>query len=257
MVDVASSLAGRDWLRRDWPFPHVVAWDVFRPEFYDALAGQMRGILARGLSETAARGRFSRSIPGYDAYGFSLDGATEGPLALFLSAEWRDLLADLFDVPMTPYVFAGAHHHTPRSASGNVHNDLNPGWFPRANGTAIQVPNNDVCNFRTGVGRLDDAAKIQVVRGVAMILFLLNDGWRPGDGGETGLYASRGSAARPAVRIPPRNNSLLAFECTPRSYHTFLSNCRLPRTSVIMWIHQPLETAIARHGADRLERWPE
>jgi hypothetical protein len=120
----------------------------------------------------------------------------------------------------------------------------------------IQVPDQTVCAYKTGEGTLPASEKIEVLRGVALIFFLMNDGWRPGDGGETGLYASAQDAiSRPAARCPPENNSLVAFECTPHSFHSYLANGRLPRSSIIMWVHRPLEEGIARYGAERIERW--
>jgi 2OG-Fe(II) oxygenase superfamily len=258
MADVGGVLAGRRWLRRTWPFPHVVAQEVFRPDFYAAMAQELHAVLERGLSELPTKNQFSRSMSGYDAYGINLDRLAPGVLGFFVTPEWRDLLSGLFGIGVTPYVFAGAHHHTPAGASGNIHNDLNPLWFPRADRMTIQSPNDEICNFRTGVGRLDASGKVQVVRGVAMIFFLLNDTWRPGEGGETGLYTSAHCAvAEPAVRVPPLNNSLLAFECTPNSYHAYMTSPRWPRTSVIMWVHRPLEEAIEKYGAEKLERWRE
>lgn len=256
MSQISPLLAHRAWLRRPSPFPHVIARNVLVPAFYTALERQVGGILDRGLSDTAARETFSRSIPGYDAYGIGFDASVTGPLSLFLSLEWRDLLSGLFEIGRTPYVFAGAHHHAVGSKSGFIHNDLNPVWFPRANEDTIQTPRNDLCAYRTGAGALAPADKIEVIRGAAMIFFLLNDGWSPGDGGETGLYSSaRAKVSQPDARVTPDNNCLIAFECTPRSFHSFITNTRLPRTSIIMWVHRPIDEAIAKFGHDKIERW--
>lgn len=254
--DLAEVLANRRWLRRQWPFPHVVARQVFHEAFYEALADQLRTIVDLGLSETPDRSRFSRNIAGYDSYGIGFSPATPYPIGLFLSAQWRDLISNLFGISPTPYVFAGSHYHTVGSQNGFIHTDLNPVWFPLTENGNIQVPNNEQCSYKTGVGPLDESAKVRVVRGAAVLFYLLNDGWRHGDGGETGLYASPAVPVSAAVaRCPPINNSLLAFECTPRSLHTFLANTRLPRASVIMWVHRPWNEAVAKFGEDMLERW--
>src|SRR5207244_10936887 len=109
---------------------------------------------------------------------------------------------------------------------------------------------------KTGDGSLLASEKVEVVRGVAVIFFLLNDGWQPGDGGETGLFADRHSAiGEPELRCPPESNTLVMFECTPHSFHAFLGGNRRPRTSVIMWVHRTREDAIAKYGEERLERW--
>ena len=239
-------LSGDPWLLGEKPFPHIVARNVFSRDYYEALERQIRRTLAAGLSETPAPGRFSRNLPGYDAYALGLAPQPDEPTALFFSEPWRELLADLWGISPTPYVFVGAHHHSPGSHSGFIHNDFNPVWFPRTQDGRVQTPNQDLCSYKTGAGPLAPEQKIEVVRGAALILYLANDAWRPGDGGETGLYAS--SEARigdAATAWPPHNNTLISFECTPGSFHTFIANTRIARTSIIMWVHRPREEAIA------------
>jgi hypothetical protein len=252
---IAGVLSGRPWLRLERPFPHVVARDVFEPGFYGALDAQIRAILARGLSETPAAGRFARSLPGYDAYGLAL-APGDGPAGVLLEPGWRDLLADLWGVERMPYVFAGAHHHAPGGRSGFIHNDFNPVWFPRAGAAAIRTPDEARCAYKTGAGSLAGDEKVQVVRGAVVILYVANDPWQDGDGGETGLYASADARIdRPDAVCPPESNTLVSFECTPRSFHGYLASRRRARTSLIMWVHRPLAEARARYGAGELERW--
>jgi 2OG-Fe(II) oxygenase superfamily len=254
--ELADCLRNRRWLRCARPFPHVIARDVFVPELYSELAAQLSGLLARGLSDRSDRSRFSRGMPGYDAYGIGLTHDLGPPLDVFLSPAWRDLMCGLFEIGPTPYVFGGAHHHAPGSAAGFVHNDFNPVWFPRAEGEEILLPDPAACDFRTGKGSLRADRKVETIRGAVAIFYLLNDGWGAGDGGETGLFAGRGephSAA--AVRCPPVNNSLVAFECTPRSFHAFMQNGNRPRNSVIVWVHREPEEAHELYGRERVERW--
>jgi 2OG-Fe(II) oxygenase superfamily len=254
-TDLESVLASRTWLRRQRPFPHVLARDVFTTDFYRDLEAQLRSIFAAGLSEVPDRSRFSRNIPGYDAYAIGFRAqSTTGPNALFLSAAWRDMTSGLFGVERTPYVFAGAHHHPPGSPTGFVHNDYNPVWFVRSRDGRIRSPDPKLCAYRTGQGPLPDSEKIEMVRGVVVMFYLMNDGWRHGDGGETGLFRSAHDSV-PDVVCPPINNSLIAFECTPRSFHTYLSNARRPRTSIIMWTHRGIADADSAHGISTLERW--
>jgi 2OG-Fe(II) oxygenase superfamily len=256
MAPLEDVLSNRTWLRRQRPFPHVVGDNVFREGFYAALAEQLGDILDRRIRKPLASGPSLRSIPGYDAYGLGFDRAQGGALSLFHTTAWRDLLCGLFEIKATPYVFAGAHYHAAGSQDGFIHNDCNPVWFPVAGSEEIQIPNYAICDYKTGAGPLDSAGKVQVVRGVAMIFYVLNDDWRPGDGGETGLYDSKDSdIGSPIARCCPVNNTLVAFECTPSSFHTFISNQRSPRISIIMWVHRSLEDALERFGADRLERW--
>lgn len=254
--ELARILRNRSWLRCNYPFPHVIATDVFQTDFYEALASQLGEILSRGLNDTATPGRFARNIAGYDAYGLGFGPGTDGPLSVFLSAAWRNMLCEIFAIGPTPYVFVGSHHHLPGSSPGFIHNDFNPVWFPQAGTAEIRTPDSTLCSYKTGVGRLGEGEKIQVSRGAVLLFYLLNDAWGAGDGGETALYTSASDLVdKPTVKYPPVNNSLVAFECTPQSFHTFLGNTHGPRTSLIIWVHRTMDEAIARYGENHLEGW--
>jgi hypothetical protein len=250
-------LANRRWTACDVPFPHFVARGVFKEEFYRALAGAFRDILARGLDDGAGDLRFTRARRGYDAYGLSFPADLAGPLRIFISRPWHDMLADLTGVRATGHVNSGLHHHVAGSGDGFVHNDLNPGWFvDEPNDDGVIVADHDACDYISGEVRQPGVTPRVVVRAAAMLFYLCNPPWSPGDGGSTGLYRNqRDPVGRPAAVVPPLNNSILVFECTPFSYHTFLSNRRHPRNCAIMWVHRPLEDAVDRWGAEAIVHW--
>ncbi len=251
----ASLLANRRWWRRQLPFPHFVAHDVFVPAFFRELEAAFRDVLARGLSEHHARDRFSRNARGYDAYTYAFPPDLDGPLAFFLSRFWHDTLALLTGVRATGDVNGGLHHHEPASEDGSIHNDLNPGWFvtaPRADG--VNPSRLDACNYNYGRTRKPGAMAVERTRAVAMIFFLNNGAWTDGDGGECGLYAAGGST--PIERVAPLDNSILVFECTPRSYHRFLSNRVRARDSAILWLHRERSESVARWGERAIVKWP-
>lgn len=249
-------LAQRTFWRRFEPFPHVIARDVFTDEVARSLADAFSAVLARGLSAAREPGRFSRSVPGYGAFVFNLGPDTEGPLSVFMSREWHDMLARMFGVEATLDVDVALHHHEPNSPSGWVHNDLNPGFFvdqPRPDG--VNASDAGACDYQTGAGARRPLR--ETVRAVALLYFLANDRWSPGDGGETGLFTEQWrDVNEPFARVPPVNNSLVAFECTPRSYHAFLTNRRASRSSVVMWLHRRKSEVVARWGERSIQRWP-
>jgi len=249
-------LSGRGFWRRSAPFSHIVATDVFASAFAAELEGAFRAILGRGCSSARDFDRFSRSVPGYGAYVYNLGPETEGPLAVFLSRPFHDMLAGLFGVEATLDVDVALHHHERGSPSGWVHNDLNPGWFvdqPRPDG--VNASDVRVCDYQRGQAAA--GAPREVVRAVAMMYYLCNEPWSPGDGGETGLYGSvRDLVTSPLARVGPVNNSLVAFECTPRSYHAFLENRRATRSSVVLWLHRRKAEVISRWGERSIQRWP-
>jgi hypothetical protein len=257
---LADVLSQRAYWRRLRPFPHVVAADVFEPGLAGALWDAFRERLDRGLSSPgpADPEKFARRVPGYGAHVLNLGPATEGPFEVFLSRPWRDMLAGLFGVEATLDVDVALHHHEVGSPTGWVHNDLNPGFFvdrPRADG--VNASDAGACDYQQGTLISGSGPVRETVRAVAVLYYLGAEVYEAGDGGETGLYVSaRDRADDPAAMVAPVPNSLLAFECTPWSYHAFLSNRRKPRSCVAMWVHRRKEEVVRRWGERSIERWP-
>jgi hypothetical protein len=255
----AELLANRSWTFRTRPFGHYVALDVFKADFYAQLAAQFQSLLDRGLSDSPAAEKFSRNIKGYDAYALSFSPVLDGPLSIFMSRPWHDMLAGLLRIEATGDVNGGFHHHEPGSASGWPHNDLNPGWFAdnrRPDG--INVSDHGLCNYYSGLTFKPGVTSRETVRAAAMLFYLSNPAWTAGEGGETGLYVNAGQPIdQPSERAAPINNSLLLFECTPHSYHAFLRNNRRPRNSLIMWLHRSKAEVETRWGRSAITYWPE
>lgn len=253
--DPADALSSQPWLARSRPFRHYLAEDVFTAAFYAALVRQFRELRGLGLAEAMTPARFSR-MSGFDAYNLPLqhvEGKT--PLSLFGSRPWHDLLARVTGVPATGQVRGSLHHHLPGSIDGGVHNDFNPGYFEGTAGPGEVLMPGLTFGYHHGVDANGRTAPgvIATVRAVAALIYLDNATWRPGDGGETALYLDPSGA--PAVLVPPRDNSMLIFECTPASYHRFCSNHRQPRNSVILWLHRPWPDAVRRWGEKAIVRW--
>jgi 2OG-Fe(II) oxygenase superfamily len=247
--DLADRLAHRRWVRRRLPFPHVVAENVFVPSFYGDLAAEF-GRIQRDRPEA-----FRRDMPGYDAGAARLDGLRDGPLGVFVSRPWHDLIAGVAGVRATGDVTASLHHHAPGSAGGWPHNDLNPAWFaqPAAGPDEVRLPGDGPVDYHRGTRPIGVEAR-QTVRAVSVLFYLANPGWAPGDGGETGLYRTVADR-RPAAVVPPLDNSLVLFECTPHSWHGFLGNRSRPRNALVMWLHRDRNDVVARWGAQSIVPW--
>jgi hypothetical protein len=249
-------MANRHWIRREKPFPHIVANNVFTSAFYSCLEREFY----RQFEQKAPGGLNDPSLKmsGYDAYGLHFSPTMSGPLSIFVSRAWHDLIASLFHVNGCGLVNAGLHHHVIGSGNGLVHNDLSVGWFmdyPSRSG--IRLSRHDLCRYTDGAVFTPGAKPLEVVRAVSMLFYLANSPWAPGDGGETGLYlSSHDRVDYPSARVPPINNSILLFECTPHSYHSFLRNNKSVRNSVIMWIHRSMDDALERWGENALVRFP-
>jgi hypothetical protein len=254
---LAQIVRQRRWRVCTEPFFHVVAYDVFTPEFYGWLDHAYGDALARGIAPSHEPTRFSRSIKNYDACSTTFSDLTPEPFRVFTSRPWHDMIASVMRVRATGDINGGFHHHAQGSKSGQVHNDLNPGWFADADDPlGVNVSRNDLCDYSTGHTSVAGTRVHRTVRAVAVLFYLHNPAWQPGDGGETGLYNStKQPVLEPTKAVPPINNSLLMFECRPNSYHSFLTNPAGPRNSVIMWLHRPFEEAVARWGDHAIVHW--
>lgn len=236
--ELAGVLDNRKWWRRTEPFLHYVAYDVLRPPYYDAAVLGFRDLTAEGRSGY---------LDSHDIYGRTLTSDSADALPLFTSRAWHDMLATLVGVEATGHVNCGVHHHLAGSADGFVHNDLNPGWFigsPARDSVQLASPMH--CDYKTGASA---GASTETVRAIAALYYLDNEDWSAGDGGATGLYRSVSDPiGEPVARVAPINNSLLVFECSPVSFHGFMSNTRHPRNTVIMWLHRSKSDAVRRWG---------
>ena len=247
-------LSARRWLRRDDPFPHLVAHDVFSPRVHAALEGEfLRHLHPEGEGSTASH--FGRNIRGYDATALHFHPRLAGPLRLFVSRGFRDVVSAAVGVEVTRHVSGGLHHHAPGSAAGSIHSDLNPAWFVEYESPdGMVVVDHRAVRYVTGELRRSKVRPKPYVRAVAVLYYLANPPWRPGDGGETGLYDScDADLGRPVATVPPHNNSLIAFEVTPQSFHAFLTNRRTPRNCVAMWLHRPRAAVIEQWGEGVIE----
>lgn len=243
-------LAQRRWVHREWPFPHTIAQNVFTDEFYKELEEDFRRVM--GLQA----GR--QSSPNYDANITLLSEHADGPLKVFLSREWHDMIAAVSGVTTaTGDVSAALHHHEPGGRPGWPHNDLNPGWFggPPPAGDEVRYENAE------GVGYhhepTDPAVTARAnVRAVSLLFYLANPPWTPADGGHTGLYPSTAAAEqRQGMYVPPVNNTLMLFECTPFTWHGYAGHSRNERNSVVMWLHRPKQEVLDTWGDASIAYW--
>lgn len=246
-------LANSKWSRRAYPFAHIHVEDVLVAPVYEQVLAAFRGVLACRAEDRAGSARLAYHGETFDGYLMPFHPDLKGALALFVSKAWVDLLARATGVTATRDVNGALHHHAKGSRHGFVHKDYSACWFienPRPDG--INITDNARCHYRTGKTPDGELAQ-ERVRAVAMIYYLNNPAWAEGDGGETGLYlGSHDPVERPAAIIPPVNNSMLVFECSPYSYHSFISNRRNARSSIAMWLHRTKADAVGKWGADSI-----
>jgi hypothetical protein len=234
---LADVLANRRWLWRRQPFPHVIARDVFRPVIYERIAQAFREYLDGDprLAYTAE----------HDFVGGPLDAAAPSALGFLRSAEWCGVFPAMFGFEPVDHVSAGVHRHRPGSRNGFPHNDVKAERIASLPGSAHPLAE-----------RLAPAGEgLPCIRAAAILFYLNNDGWRAGDGGGTGVYRHWSDPVQAPVSVaPPVNNSLLAFACSPFSYHAFLAN-RTPRDSCVLFLYRTLDSYLETWGTEGLSQY--
>ncbi len=239
-------MAGGDWWEFRSPFRHWRASSVLDPEIYDAVSAKFRLI----VEQTQGRGplRMSASTGNYDAQILALNADLAGWFSPFLEAAWIKSLHRFLRIPETHRIDAALHSSPPGSRTGWIHTDLCSAWFDEAScGDELSFANRAACDYFTGKTHTESARPKEYVRAATMIYYLCNEGWSERDGGETGLYGAAKLHDRTIVsRVPPVDNTLLLFECSPHSYHRFLTNPGRRRNSIILWLHTTVDAAEAR-----------
>jgi len=240
----ASVLANRRWVKNVFPYTYYTASNVFTPRIYQMFESAFR-------EHTNGRQQY---MDKHDTYGVTLTRGVDGPLGFFASRGWYRMIARLVGIKATPHLNIGLHHHEPGSENGFVHNDLNPGWFvdyESDQGTVLAQP--DLCSYTTGEATKAEIKPRRTIRAAALLFYVANPPWTPGDGGETGIYRQGSDdPERPLEAVPPINNSILLFECTPWSFHSFIQNRRTARNSLVMWWHREPAEVVRRWGADSI-----
>lgn len=232
------------------PFRHFRATNVLAPEVYQPVASRFSALLD-GNGHKDAPYRFAQTNVNYDARILGVDEALAPSFAPLFSMGLIEELHELFDFPFLPAVDGALHSSPVGSRTGWIHTDLCAAWFDESvppTGPFL-FPRRDRCDYFTGSPKDAAAAPKKYVRAAALLFYLCNDGWAPGDGGETALYGTQEPSSRSAVaHVPPLSNSLLVFECSPHSYHRFITNPGRVRNSVILWIHAAPEVMESRWG---------
>jgi len=228
------------------PFPHIYVEDFFKEAYYASLCRQFEEVKSRGRAEKLSKNNLSR-FPGYDAYCWIFPPKSTYPLNLFYTQEWRLYFSHLFDIPLTYDVVAEFHHHQVGSTNGFVHNDYNICCFKEDYLSNGINPWYYQCSFDPKSIKEHDEEVQKRMRSIAIIFYLNNEPWQKGNGGETGLYTKNETFSL-VKAIPPKSNSILAFEISPTSYHGFIENAVLERNSIIMWLHSDKDLYLARNN---------
>ena len=224
---------------KKYPFDHIVVDNFFNADVYQKLSSHFREVYSRGLSEIDDASRFHPFLDlkgkyQYDGYLYEPSPTENKALDIFFSVAWNLFLSNLFK-KTTSYCTSFAYHYHPKgNKRGFIHNDL----VERNFYTYDKLPNNVIFCPHKLKKSLPYVIKPELMqtewRKIALLYYLNNDAWSEKHGGETGLYMSPDT--EPAVRVAPKNNRLLAFLISERSFHAFQQNLQ-PRSCIVQWFH--------------------
>lgn len=231
-----------------YPFNYLVVEEVFESVLAVSLSSLFRELIvdARGIGKVGEVGELV-----YDALNFTprIEHVRHTALAWLASAELSEMISSIFNIRLDENFMIGMHRHNPGSRPGWPHTDFAVVSFPD------EPPNvGGLRYFRedNGCHYADDTRdrqpnSLKTARAIACLYFTANPDWQPDMQGETGIYAELGK--RLVSRIPPKNNSLLAFEISPLSYHAFMGSPKVQRNSYIWWYHSHPRYLLDRHAA--------
>lgn len=229
-----------------YPFNYMLIEDAFPAALASSLELLFRELITDGR-KIGKVGEVGELI--YDAVNFTplLHHVQHTTLATFASADLRTWMSNSFDIRLDENLMLGMHRHQAPSKAGWAHTDFAVVSFPN------EPPNfdgNRIFYDDCGCNYSDDSRDrqpntIKTARAIACLYYTGNPEWMPGMGGETGVFADFGK--RLVASIPPKNNSLFAFEISPISYHAYLGSDSAQRNSYIWWYHAQPDYLLSRH----------
>lgn len=232
--DLGAYLNATDFEVTASPFPHVVVDNFFKDDICKALLKHFTSVLDRGFSEKDDQTRFHPflNLKGeyeYDGYVYVPQRGESETLDVFFSVAWNLLFSKLFRKPTSWCTSLAYHHHSVGDRTGFVHHDYAFKRFSPRDRLSNGVIFREQTNNHPG-----DTTLYQEMRIITLLYYLGGHVWEEGDGGYTGLYQTKEGS--PVKLVVPKNNRLLAFQISPKSFHAFQKSFK-PRSSIVQWFH--------------------
>ena len=238
-----------DLRRYTKPFVHYRATNVLNEDSYSKISSAFLSILSNKSGDNDCKlKRFNKN---YDTLMLGINSKLAAMFSPFFTEGFLSSVSEFLSKPFVKRIEGGLHSNPRNSLTGYIHTDFCSGWFDESSisDEGIIFPERSRCDYFTGAIKSPTAKPVEYIRSATLIYYLCNDGWQAGDGGETALYgASRFNSNTFFDLVPPVNNSLLLFNCSPHSYHRFISNPGKTRNSLILWLHSTVDYAVSRWG---------
>jgi hypothetical protein len=246
---------GELWEHRS-PFRHFRGMNVLPRSQFSTLESEFQKILESSELDPSGKYRMSRGAANYDAFMLPMDTTLASKFYPLFSESFIGSLHDLIGLPFLNRIDGAVHSSPQGSRTGWIHTDHCSAWFDKSVETHgdFQFPDRNRVTYFDGRLKAQGALPVEYVRAATMIFYCCNAGWKRGDGGETALYATPKFSMADEDLVPPLSNTFLLFECSPHSYHRFITNPGRPRNSIILWLHSTPEHVESRWGASAHNR---
>ena len=216
-----------------WPYPHAIIDNYLASEGLEQIETffqECQGHSANGFQYGAIYDLFFRPVEQKECAAID---------AISYSFKTLEFIEQLFGMTLSRFTTVTFHDNKPRKEDKYVHSDAVQVVFRNQNGSGLCGPalqGSSVQHFLKDNPLPLPAEFIALQRSATTILYLSRD-WKPGDGGETGIFSLQNGVDIKCARIEPKFNRLLIMQNTPRARHNYLA-CSLPnRKSLIQWFH--------------------
>lgn len=215
-----------------WPYAHIVIDDFLKPAAAEAAAAYITKLLEEKDAQFTRRKL-------YDIYAHRITPEEEGSLSFLFDLRFKTFLERIFNRAVTDHITAYVHNNVPREDDKYVHTDYCKVFFmPHA--PCGRLVDTTPESFLTNLLPYAEAPEGSVIEQRALTaIYYLSPDWKPGCGGETGIFARIGGQNICAAKIEPRFNRLLLFENKEYSMHNYMASSLPNRNSIIEWFHEP------------------
>lgn len=215
---------------REHPFQYVVLDNFFKEDFYKDICSFFDNVYKKGFAVENDNERFHPFLDvkyPYDGYSKAIFPFEHRAGDFFYSHQWNLFLSKVFNRLTSTIATPAFHFHPPGDKTGWIHNDYADKPFSSLHRLCSGVVPHSRYGSVSGGDILEK-------RAIAIIYYFGSETTSE-DGGGTGLYESLENKI-PATVIEPKDNRMLMFSVSPKSYHAFQTN-KKDRKSIVMWLH--------------------
>lgn len=174
----------------------------------------------------------------YNLYAHRIKNTERLSLDVFLSYEFKKLIEQLFSKKLSHYTEILFHNNVPITEDKYIHDDYTNVVFQKqgdVTGLKSATPAEGFGPFVNHEITVEDQS-LEVKKRAVTALLYLNKNWKPGLGGETGIFY-KGEDYIELSCIAPIFNRLVIFEVSKDSHHNYKKSSLKNRNSISQWFY--------------------